>query len=299
MQEAITAHALNAIRVLEREQAVRLLERELEEQRSRLRGHLLTLYGFGRQGYLRLLLALDPQHDLPSAIRQVRFLARRDTVAVQEIERLGDSLAEERDVLLEERARSSAWLERERLRRGELDTTRARQRALLEKAEKRRRELVAEAEDLRQREERLGRLIGLLLEGEEALSGVAVQEFRGVLDWPTEGRIVEEFGLRQDPRYKTLVPFNGVGILPRHTPAEVRPVYRGKVLYAAPFQGFGLTVVVSHSGGILSLYAGLDDLRVGKGDVVSLRSLLGTTTARLYFEIRDGNRPVNPRGWLR
>ena len=155
------------------------------------------------------------------------------------------------------------------------------------------------AEDLHQREERLGRLIGLLLEGEEALSGVAVQEFRGVLDWPTEGRIVEEFGLRQDPRYKTLVPYNGVGILPRHTPAEVRPVYRGKVLYAAPFQGFGLTVVVSHSGGILSLYAGLDDLRVGKGDVVSLRSLLGTTTARLYFEIRDGNRPVNPRGWLR
>ena len=87
--------------------------------------------------------------------------------------------------------------------------------------------------------------------------------------------------------------------MPYSTPAEVRPVYRGKVLYAAPFQGFGLTVVVSHSCGVLSLYAGLDELRVGKGDVVSLRSLLGITAGQLYFEIREGNRAVNPRGWLR
>jgi septal ring factor EnvC (AmiA/AmiB activator) len=79
----------------------------------------------------------------------------------------------------------------------------------------------------------------------------------------------------------------------------VRAVYGGKVLFAQDFEGFGLTVVLSHGGGVLSLYAGLEVLLVGKGDVVVLETPLGSASDELYFEIREQNEAVDPRGWLR
>ena len=126
----------------------------------------------------------------------------------------------------------------------------------------------------------------------------AIQGFKGVLDWPLAGRVVTDFGPRLDPRYRTQVPHNGIAIeAPLRSP--VRPIYPGNVIFASPFQGYGLTVVVKHAGGVLTLYAGLETLQVARGDVVTLGSVLGAATAELYFELREQNRAVDPLEWLR
>jgi septal ring factor EnvC (AmiA/AmiB activator) len=94
------------------------------------------------------------------------------------------------------------------------------------------------------------------------------------------------------------VPHNGVDLAVAPG-AEVRTVFAGKVLYAAPFQGYGNTVIVQHPGRVFSLYAGLSVMRVGKDDMVSLGDAVGLAADRLYFEIRVGNRPEDPLVWLR
>jgi septal ring factor EnvC (AmiA/AmiB activator) len=76
-------------------------------------------------------------------------------------------------------------------------------------------------------------------------------------------------------------------------------VYPGKVLFAAPFEGYGLTAVVFHPGRVFTLYAGLSELRKAKEDMVSLSDTVGLATDKLYFEIRVENRPDDPLLWLR
>ena len=120
-------------------------------------------------------------------------------------------------------------------------------------------------------------------------------EFRGVLDWPVSGRVVQGFGMRLDPQYKTRVPHNGLDLNTR-AQTTVQAIFPGKILFAAPFQGYGLTVVIHHPGRVFTLYAGLEGLRVRQGDMVSLGQALGPSTGKLYFEIREENQPVDPLG---
>jgi len=300
IEESVAALALTEIRVLDTEDEVRRLERELAKKRLELRGHLLTLYSFGKQGYLRLILSMEVDHDIPSAIRQIRFLARRDAMTVEDFETLSASLAAERQRLEDERAALGRLVEEERLRRAVMADTQRRHRALLAEVERRHVALKARSAELRDREARLAELITLLLaqNEEHAFAASKIQDFRGVLDWPVDGEVVIEFGPRTDPRYGTRIPHNGIAISPTDG-ARVKPIFGGRVLFAAPFEGYGRTVVLSHSGGVLSLYAGLRELQVAKGDVVSLKQSLGLASKDFYFQIRVANAAVDPRGWLR
>jgi septal ring factor EnvC (AmiA/AmiB activator) len=95
------------------------------------------------------------------------------------------------------------------------------------------------------------------------------------------------------------VPHNGVDIAVAAAGAPVKAVFPGKVLYAAPFQGYGNTVIVQHPGRVFTLYAGLSSMRVGKEDMLSLGDTVGLASDKLYFEIRVENRPEDPLSWLR
>jgi septal ring factor EnvC (AmiA/AmiB activator) len=227
-------------------------------------------------------------------------MARRDALALEEYRSTVRRLAQERAALAVEQRRVESWVAQAEERRTVVADVRARHQALAAEQDRRRRQLEARAAVLREREARLDRMIGILVGGDVAvLDETDIRQFRGVLDWPIDGEVVTEFGPRLDPRYRTQVPHNGVAIAVRSGAREVRAVYPGRVLYAAPFQGYGLTVVLQHAGGVLSLYAGLSKLRVAKGDVLSLDHVLGSPSGELYFELREDNRAVDPLDWLR
>ncbi|MBF0183967.1 MAG: M23 family metallopeptidase [Magnetococcales bacterium] len=88
--------------------------------------------------------------------------------------------------------------------------------------------------------------------------------------------------------------------------ADVRASSRGQVVYAGWFRGYGLLTIVNHGGRVYSLYGHNRDLLVAKGDAVEPGQIIaksgktGTVDGvpGLYFEIRKGNRPENPRRWL-
>jgi septal ring factor EnvC (AmiA/AmiB activator) len=176
---------------------------------------------------------------------------------------------------------------------------RRKQSALLARLERERRSLSAQTAKLEDKERKLSHLLDFLYgRASTPLSGTPVQQFQGVLDWPVRGKVLQEFGPRLDPRYGTQVPHNGLQ-LATSPGVEVRAVFPGRVLYAAPFQGYGLTAVVHHPGRVFTLYAGLKELRAGPDDMLSLGQVIGLATESLYFEIREENRPVDPRLWLR
>jgi septal ring factor EnvC (AmiA/AmiB activator) len=273
---------------------------ELESARRSLRRRLTGLYRVGREGPMRLLLAVEPGSDLPAAVRLLRFLVRRDARAVDDYVTAGERLAAERRRLEQERREIERWLGEAQGRRRDLALARGRQERLLARARAEREELAARAEGLIDKERKLSNLLDFLYgRARTPLAGRPIQEFRGVLDWPAAGAVTVPFGRRTDPRYRTEVPHNGIEIAPEGRAAPVRAVYPGKVLYAAPFEGYGPTVVVHHAGRVFTLYAGLAELRVGPGDVLELGDPVGTAAGRLYFELRSENRPEDPESWLR
>lgn len=299
LAEAEAAREVAVAEVAATETEVARLQQTLDQARAVLQKRLVGLYRLGRQGYLRLLLSLEPGGDLLGAVRTLRFLVRRDAEAIRRFVESRDALEQEREVLVARQQEAERWAAEESARRDRLVAVRARQQRLLEEASQERRELARQAEELETRERRLSDLIRALAAGADtALEGRPIQQFQGVLDWPLAGEVTAGFGPRLDPRYGTRVPHNGIEIAPE-TGGPVAAVYPGKVLFAAPLQGYGPTVVMLHPGRAFTLYAGLQSLRVSSEDMLSLGDEVGTAADRLYFEIRVDSRPQDPLRWLR
>lgn len=297
--EARAAYALAQEDVASMEGKVGALESRLDDLRLELRNHLVVLYSLGRHGYARLFLSIEPGSDVLAAVRQLRYLIRRDTRALERYRNTRDELDEERESLALTREEAGRWLESEEDERRKLGRIERRQETLLAEVDRQRLSLVHRTQELEDKERRLSYFLDLLYgRTEVTLEGTPVQDFRGVLDWPVEGPVVVEFGPRLDPRYGTQVPHNGIEIEVEKAP-QVRVVYPGKVLFAAPFEGYGQTVIVHHPGRVFTLYAGLTRLRVTQGGMVSLGDVLGSASSRLYFEVRNQNEPENPLLWLR
>lgn len=126
---------------------------------------------------------------------------------------------------------------------------------------------------------------------------------RGALPWPFEGRVTARFGRTVDPRFGTAVPHPGLDLEgPAGTP--FRAVLEGTVLWAGALRGYGLTAIVDHGAGVATVYAHAAGLVVEKGEQVARGQTLGhvgETGDRapfLYFELREGGKPVDPATWL-
>jgi septal ring factor EnvC (AmiA/AmiB activator) len=127
----------------------------------------------------------------------------------------------------------------------------------------------------------------------------------GNLAWPAQGTLVYRFG-RALQTNGTAIRYNGIGIgAPAGSP--VRAVEGGKVEMAAPFEGYGPTVVVSHGGGYYSLYLYMKEIQVQQGATIAKGQVIGTVGgentpegSHVEFQIRTpGGEAVDPLAWLR
>ncbi|MCB1057353.1 MAG: peptidoglycan DD-metalloendopeptidase family protein [Acidobacteria bacterium] len=295
--EAEAARALALEQVEESRRRVDSLEAELDRARTGLRSRLRALYRLGAFGYVRLLLTVEPGADPLEAVRSLRFLARRDSQAVERFLETGKQLEEERALLEAKYDEAEEWASQEGRRRGDLAALKRRQSTMLAELRRESDRLAAEAEQLRDKERKLTSLLDRLA-ADAGFEGEPIQSYRGVLDWPAPGAVAKGFGTVQDPRYRTRLPHHGIDItLEKRSP--VRTVYPGKVLFAGPFEGYGSMVVVLHPGRVFTVYGGLESLRAKPDDVLSLGDAVGLASGSLYFEIRVENRPEDPLHWLR
>ncbi len=162
-------------------------------------------------------------------------------------------------------------------------------------------------QELARQEAALKRLLqgisSTLLASDEGLKRVPMRNQKGRLPWPLKGRIVVHFRSRPVPGGPRLA---GIQLAPRHGHGQVRAIAAGQVRYADWFGGYGLMLIVDHGDGLVTVYAHNDALYKSLGDWVEPGDVLadaGSTGwvrgVRLYFEVRDGGRPVNPARWCR
>ncbi|MCB9610873.1 MAG: peptidoglycan DD-metalloendopeptidase family protein [Sandaracinus sp.] len=124
--------------------------------------------------------------------------------------------------------------------------------------------------------------------GSEPTSGFGA--LRGRLPLPVRGGGAMREASREDGR--------GIEVLsPAGSP--VVSVADGRVAFAGRYGTLGQTIVLDHGDGHYTLYAGLARTGLAVGEWVGQGALLGNLGGEpLYFEVREGTRSVDTRGWL-
>lgn len=275
------------------------LNLSLEETRLRLEQRLVDLNRAAPANWLRGFLTVEAPSDFFLYVRTLRFFARRDARLLPTYRQERIRLDAERERLAQRQAEVAGTLTRERRRLTALADAKRRQSLVVSALERERSRIERRADSLGEKEQKLALLVAALSRHDDHdLSRKRIQDFRGALDWPLAGDVSVPFGPRYEPRYGTRVPHNGVRITATGD-GTVTTVFPGVVVFAAPFEGFGLTAVVHHREQVFSLYAGLESLEVERNDVLALGDVLGSSGAAVYFEIRVENRPEDPLIWLR
>ncbi len=122
---------------------------------------------------------------------------------------------------------------------------------------------------------------------------------------PTDiGWISSRFGFRKDPFTGRQTFHKGLDfVVPVGTPVHVTA--DGVVLAVQQQRGYGRVVKVDHGNGLITVYAHLDKVLVRKGDhlkrwdVIARSGNTGRSSApHLHYEVRQGNRPVNPAAYV-
>lgn len=145
----------------------------------------------------------------------------------------------------------------------------------------------------------------MLLSADKKSKATPIRKQKGQLAWPIDGKILTGFG----GYTATGAKLAGVHLLPNKRSEEgrhVRAAGQGQVRYADWFGGYGLMMIVDYGQGIMAVYAHNDALHKQLGDWVEKDEVLaeaGSTgwieDVRLYFEIRDKGKPVNPTIWCK
>lgn len=120
---------------------------------------------------------------------------------------------------------------------------------------------------------------------------------KGRLTKPVSGSLLTSYGqeLSKGVSSKGLVFKTRPG-------AQVVAPYDGSVIFSGPFKGYGNLIIVEHGQGYVSLLAGMNAVDTENGQMVLAGEPVGTMpdseAAKLYFEIRRNQRPINPAPWF-
>jgi len=314
---------------------------ELAAKKSLLNRRLRDIYKRGPLQTQEALLTATSFGDLLNRYKYLYLVARRDRELVGDVSELQHQLQlREQELrrsytdltyLQNERAQENAQLgDMAAQRTTTLSSLRSHERSAVERIdellrdERRLTNLVATLEARRREEERRERDRLAAAERERTAARAAGRPApvaatpvapraaptmttadMGSLGWPTQGTLVYRFG-RALQTNGTAIRYNGIGI-GAAAGSPVRAVEAGKVEMAAPFEGYGPSVVVSHGGGYYSLYLYLKDIQVQQGATIAKGQVIGSVGgestpegAHVEFQIRTpGGEAVDPLAWLR
>lgn len=279
-------------------------EAELSAESAQLEAQVRTAYTSGEQERIKLLLN---QHDPATIGRLMTYYRYMSEFRGENINAVNRHITELTDLRQQAAAEENrlAGLARARMAElAELNTAQSERQELLATLKAKIADEGSQIERLAAEEQDLARLIAELtsiLSDYPITSEEPFSKYRGRLTWPVAGSLIHDFG---QPRASDKLKWNGV-VLAAPRGREVRSIYHGRVVFADWLAGMGLLVIVDHGEGYLTLYGYNETTLKSAGDWVAPGDVIATVgdsggqpQSSLYFEIRKGTEPVNPRRWV-
>ena len=304
LQDLERERAWSAKRLAELDAAIAKREAELARESDHLAAQVRAAYMSGSQEKIKLLLN---QRDPGMLGRMMAYYRYFNDYRADNIGAVSGKISELAAMHSEVAAEEARLADLAKTRSDELEklaAAQAERQTLLASLKQRMAAEGREIERLAAQEKDLARLIAELtsiLSDYPITSEEPFSDFRGRLTWPVAGTLLRDFG---QPRVGGALKWNGV-VLAAPRGREVRSVYHGRVAFADWLAGMGLLVIVDHGEGYMTLYGYNETILKNAGDWVAPGDVIATVgdsggqaESGLYFEVRRGTQPLNPRRWV-
>lgn len=124
------------------------------------------------------------------------------------------------------------------------------------------------------------------------------------MQWPVSGQISSPFGERKNPLGPGDDFHPGLDIAADEG-SPIAAAAPGRVISAGPDGGYGNLIVLDNGNGLTTRYAHCSQIFARVGETVTAGETIGavgstgsSTGPHLHFEVRDGDRPVDPVSFL-
>jgi len=284
----------------------RLAEREaqLELENEHLVAQVRAVYTNGGQERIKLMLNQRDPAELGRLLTYYKYMSDYRGANIEVVTEHIRALDELKTAAAEEQSRIARLARARTAELAELNQAQAKRQQLLASLSAQIKSAGTEIDRLAAEEKDLARLIAELtsiLSDYPITSEEPFSRLKGRLTWPVAGRLLHDFG---QPRASGTLKWNGV-VLAAQRGREVRAVYHGRVVFADWLAGMGLLVIVDHGEGYMSLYGYNESILKSTGDWVAPGDAIATvgesggqSQVGLYFELRKGTRPIDPRQWI-
>jgi len=307
---------------LERKAAVlSKAEQDLDHQQQVLNARVVNIYKSGRLGYVEVLFNTTRLNDLVNRFDLLERIGAQDSEMLGEIQTLRTEVTAEKKSLERDQAAVEVVEREQQEQAGRLETLVAERQSTIDRLDGARDDKHAlaqraagdkatyEAQEdalLAQSDRLAAQLRGVT--GAAAApgargSGGVISVGQGYLR-PVPGSVSSGFGYRIHPIFGSRRMHTGWDMSAGFG-VPIRAARGGTVVSAGWMGGYGKAVVVSHGGGMSTLYAHQSSIAVGVGQRVSQGQVLGyvgstgySTGPHLHFEVRTNGAPVNPGNYL-
>ena len=276
---------------------------DMQVETKQLEAQVIAAYTSGEQERMKLLLNQHDPATLGRLMTYYRYMSEFRGANIFSLNQHIDELAGLREEVSAEEARLAGLTRARYAELTDLNAAQEKRQGLLVALKSR---ISAEGSEIRRlaaEEEDLARLIVELtsiLSDYPITSEEPFSKLKGVLTWPVSGGLLYDFG---QPRAGGL-KWNGV-VLTAPRGREVRSIYHGRVVFSDWLAGMGLLVIVDHGDNYMTLYGYNETTLKSAGDWVAPGDVIATVgdsggqqQTSLYFEVRQGTRPLNPRSWV-
>ncbi len=294
-------------RIRDSESELAAANKDLERLHAGLGKQLRAAYVIGRQGQTQLLLNQSDVNKVGRVLVYYDYLQRAQTNAISGIHTRVSELEAMAERVQAEIARLAELKTEQKKALDSLNDSRKERTEALTELRQRINDSKNELARLKQDERSIGDLIKNLqkkltdLPPDATFSNQPFARLRGKLPWPARGKLISTYG---DIKSGGKLTWKGHWI----GAAEgdpIRAVARGRAVYVGWMHRYGLIVLIEHEGSYYSLYGHAESALVAVGDEISA----GQTIARagstggheqpgVYFELRKGTDPIDPRNWL-
>lgn len=275
-----------------------------KQQQGALISDIRASYTTGKQEYLKLLLS---QQDPQTVARHIRYYEYVQKARINRINEYNQTLTDLKNttLALEKEAQLLATLKTQlNQQKSDLNQAQEQRATALAKLSttitNQKQQLIEWQSSQKHLEKILDAVQNTLSDLPANIGEIAFAQRKGKMYWPVQGKISHNFG---NQRAQGRLKWNGV-LIKAPIGRSVYAIHGGRVVFSDWIRSYGLLMILDHGNGYLSLYGHNQSLYKETGDwvaagekIASIGNSGGLTSPGLYFEIRTGEKPINPKHW--
>jgi len=286
----------NVIKIEGKNKELKEIESVLDKKTQILNNRIVSIYKYGNNNLLELLIGTEDFLDFFSKIKLMDRIAQEDVSAIQDIKEdrlrlleIKENIIDLKEKQEENKKETERLLSQAEAKSQEIEVIYNEKKGLLQKTQQDKESLLAMDKQLAAKENEIKDVLKGMTHGTSPT---------GKLLWPTNGKLSSGFGSRGGRFH------SGTDIYcARGTP--IIAADSGQVIQTGYHRGYGNFILVYHGGGFATFYAHLDGFAISGGQPVSRGQTIGyvgttgwTTGPHLHFEVRINGIAKNPMSYF-